>query len=80
MSRIHGVVCDSCQKVDAVSVEEKFCEDLVPRNGWVTLYISGQQLGDKAPEYGKEIHACSMICAKRVIEMLDQRKENNKKE
>lgn len=73
MSRIYGIVCDGCQKVDAVSADNPMHEDSVPRNGWMSLNIWGkvsEEGRSKYPSIETEIHACSLDCVDRITYTL----------
>lgn len=78
MSRIYGIVCDGCQKVDAVSADDPMHEDSVPRNGWMSLNIWGmvsEESNKKYPAIENEIHACSLECLTSISEALKSRQE-----
>lgn len=78
MSRIYGVLCDGCQKVDAVSADDLMYEDLVPRNGWTTITVWGMQSEiRKAPMPEKDIHVCSLDCMIKVANSLKDRYPNS---
>lgn len=81
MSRIYGALCDGCQKVDAVSADDPMYEDLVPRNGWITITVWGQQSDSrKSPNPEKDIHACSVDCMIKVANALKDRYPNSQEQ
>ena len=57
MSRVYGLRCESCGKLDIGSAEEFLYEDQFPRSGWisVTLWIGDANAG---PEHS----VCSQKC------------------
>jgi hypothetical protein len=71
MSRIYGVVCDGCQKVDAVSAETPMHEDVLPRNGWISVNIWGKESEDSSVE----VHVCSLDCLGLVSLALKNKKK-----
>lgn len=77
MARIHGIVCDGCGVSDVVSAEEKFYEDKIPRNGWMTLNVWH---GSDNPHVGPDIHACSVNCLRVVADKLEELSEQRESE
>lgn len=60
MTFIYGVVCETCNTVDAVPRKDAFSEDDLPRNGWISVsFWQGEEKGE--PD-GPEYHLCSPKC------------------
>ena len=74
MSRIYGITCDGCKKVDAVDADNPMHEDLIPRNGWMTINVWGSiEENRRYPKLESEIHACSLDCIEAIARALKAR-------
>lgn len=72
MSRIYGVLCDGCQKVDAVNAEETMYEDKVPRNNWASVTFWNSSSEKIYPVASADLHACSLDCLRKVIDLVEE--------
>jgi hypothetical protein len=75
MSKIYGVMCDGCKKVDAVSAQDPMYEDKIPRNNWmsVNIWSSGPVPQDKDYSVsGPDLHACSTRCLEELASIIEK--------
>ena len=70
MSRVIGLACDNCGKLDVeVNYEFGVNEDSFPRDGWVSL-IQWGDAGDPGPATD-DIHICSIQCLRDFVSKIE---------
>jgi len=75
MSKIYGVMCDGCKKVDAVPAQDPRNEDKIPRNNWMSVNIWNDGPVPQNKEYsvsGPDLHACSTRCLKELADIIEK--------
>lgn len=76
MSRIYGVLCDSCGKSDIEGIDEsefRMYEDRFPKSGWMSVSIwTGEGVSRHSDS---ELMACSVECLIGIGETLKKMME-----
>ena len=77
MSRVYGLRCEACGKLDIGSAEESLYEDRFPRAGWISV-----TLWEEDASAGPEHTVCSQQCLNffSISENLSQEEEEEEEE